>query len=196
MTGETEIESRPPESIVHSIQEGDRTAEEELIDRYRRGVTVVLRASARRNAAAVDDLFQETFRIAIEKIRGGSLREPAKLSGFLCSIARNLAIEHFRKTAARKIAGSPEELSLPSAEEDPLEGVLRSERAAAVRRVLSELPTARDRQILFRFYLAEEEKEAICRDLNLTSLHFNRVLFRAKERYRELYRRVAGGGAR
>ena len=28
---------------------------------------------------------------------------------------------------------------------------------------------------------------AICRDLGLTSLHFNRVLFRARERYRELF---------
>ena len=192
MTAPAEIGSRSPESIVRSIQEGDAAAEEELIVRYRRGVTVILTASARRDAGAVDDLFQETFRIAIEKIRGGSLRDPARLSGFLCSIARNLAVEHFRKAAARRSEGSPEELSLPSAEEDPLEGVLRTERAAMVRRVLSELPTARDRQILFRFYIAEEEKEAICRDLNLTGLHFNRVLFRARERYRDLYRGVAG----
>ena len=192
MAAETEIGNRSPESIVQSIREGDRAAEEELIVRYRRGVTVVLTASARRDAAAIDDLFQETFRIAIEKIRGGALREPARLAGFLCSIARNLAIEHFRKAASRRIAGSPEELSLPSPDDDPLEGALRSERAAIVRRVLSELPSTRDRRILFRFYLAEEEKDAICRDLSLTSLHFNRVLFRARERYRELYRQAAG----
>ena len=50
-----------------------------------------------------------------------------------------------------------------------------------------ELASERDRQILFRFYIAEDEKEAICRDLRSASLHFNRVLFRARERYRELY---------
>ena len=27
----------------------------------------------------------------------------------------------------------------------------------------------------------------ICRDLNLSDLHFNRVLFRARQRYRELF---------
>jgi len=192
VTPDTDIAGRPPESIVRSIKDGDRAAEEELIVRYRRGVTVVLATSARRDAAAVDDLFQETFRIAIEKIRGGSLRDPSRLAGFLCSIARNLAIEHFRKAAARRSEGSPEELSLPSLVDDPLEGVLRTERATMVRRVLSELPAARDRQILFRFYIAEEEKETICRDLKLTGLHFNRVLFRARERYRELYRGTAG----
>jgi RNA polymerase sigma-70 factor (ECF subfamily) len=56
-----------------------------------------------------------------------------------------------------------------------------------VRKVLGELKSERDRQVLFRFYVAEEEKEKICASLGLTSLHFNRVLFRARERFRELY---------
>ena len=64
---------------------------------------------------------------------------------------------------------------------------LRSELAEIVRRVLSEMTSERDRQVLFRFYIAGDGKDAICRDLGLTSLHFNRVLFRARERYRELY---------
>jgi RNA polymerase sigma-70 factor (ECF subfamily) len=53
--------------------------------------------------------------------------------------------------------------------------------------VIDELPTDRDRQLLFRFYIAEDDKERICADLGLTSLHFNRVLHRARERYKELY---------
>jgi RNA polymerase sigma-70 factor, ECF subfamily len=57
--------------------------------------------------------------------------------------------------------------------------------------VINELPSDRDRQILFRFYIAEEEKERICADLCLTGLHFNRVLFRARARYRELYEKTA-----
>ena len=61
-----------------------------------------------------------------------------------------------------------------------------------MKRVLSEMPSDRDRQILFRFYIAEDEKDSICRDLDLTSLHFNRVLFRARERYRDLYLETAG----
>jgi hypothetical protein len=40
----------------------------------------------------------------------------------------------------------------------------------------------RDRQILYRFRdIAEEEKRTHRRDLALTPLHFNRVLFRARE---------------
>jgi RNA polymerase sigma-70 factor, ECF subfamily len=56
-----------------------------------------------------------------------------------------------------------------------------------VRRLLQEM-SERDRQILYRFYIAEEDKDRICADLQLSSLHFNRVLHRARERYRDLYK--------
>jgi RNA polymerase sigma-70 factor (ECF subfamily) len=64
---------------------------------------------------------------------------------------------------------------------------LTRERDAAVRAVLAELGSDGDRQILLRFYINEDSKAEICRDLGLTSLHFNRVFFRARERYRAIY---------
>lgn len=179
------------DELVGRIRQGDRQAEDELVRRYRRGVAIILRAESS-DAAAVDDLFQETFRIALEKIRRGDLREPKKLSGFICSLARNLVIDHFRRVAARRTSGALEPAELTSPRPDPLENLLRTERGAIVKRVLSEMASDRDRQILFRFYIVEDEKESICRDLDLTSLHFNRVLFRARERYRDLYLETAG----
>ena len=188
------IRSEPAESaadLVGRIRQGDRQAEDELVRRYRRGVAIILRAESS-DAAAVDDLFQETFRIALEKIRQGDLREPEKLSGFICSLARNLVIDHFRRVAARRTSGALKLAALASSRPDPLENLLRTEKGAIVKRVLSEMPSDRDRQILFRFYIAEDEKDSICRDLDLTSLHFNRVLFRARERYRDLYLETTG----
>jgi len=52
------------------------------------------------------------------------------------------------------------------------------------------MPNQRDIQVLFRFYIAEEEKEKICADHGLTGPQFNLVLHRARERYRELYMRA------
>ena len=52
--------------------------------------------------------------------------------------------------------------------------------------MLDELPVQRDREILLRFYLNDEDKDSICAGLGVDSTHFNRVLFRAKERFREL----------
>lgn len=131
--------------------------------------------------------------MALEKIRRGEVREPERLSGFVCALARNLAREHFRKSSGHPMSALPEDWGLPSPEPTPLESVLRSERAVIVRRVLAEMASERDRQILFRFYVAEDEKDEICNDLGLTSLHFNRVLFRARERFRQLYRETSQG---
>jgi RNA polymerase sigma-70 factor (ECF subfamily) len=174
-----------PEQLVRRIRAGDRRAEDELVRRYQRGVGAVLRRAGA-DAATADDLSQETFATSLRKIRAGEVREPERLAGFLCSLARNLAIEHYRKAGSRRTAGLSD-TDFASPEPSPLDDLLRTERAAVVRKVLAELPSERDRQVLFRFYLAEEDKDGICRDLGLSSLHFNRVVFRARERYREMY---------
>jgi hypothetical protein len=56
-----------------------------------------------------------------------------------------------------------------------------------VRRTLEGLSTERDRDVLRRFYLTADDKDCICADLGLTRLQFNRVLYRARERFRELW---------
>ncbi|MCP4664535.1 MAG: hypothetical protein GY856_54820 [bacterium] len=57
------------------------------------------------------------------------------------------------------------------------------------------MPTERDREVLSRFYLAEEDKEQICCDLGLAGEHFKRVLFRARRRFKKLYEARVPGGA-
>src|SRR5207253_245294 len=72
-------------------------------------------------------------------------------------------------------------------EDDPeWERVGRPQWAAAARRMLGEMPGERDRDLLVRFYLNDEAKEQICQELKLSQEHFNRVIFRARNRFREL----------
>jgi RNA polymerase sigma-70 factor (ECF subfamily) len=176
--------------LVSRIRTGDQQAETELVERFGRGVLMILRRSTR-NAGVSDDLYQDTFRIALEKVRQGDLRDSAKLGAFICSVARNLIIEYFRRTARHEnLTEMAESERPPHFAPDQLEAMLQKEKAAIVRQVINELPTDRDRQVLFRFYVVEDEKENICADLGLTSLHFNRVLHRARERYRELYEKA------
>jgi len=143
-----------------------------------------MRAAGQRSIA--EDLLQDTFRLTLEKIRRGDLREPERLSGFICNIARNLATAHFRRASRQEPLEAQTPLSA-NADDDPLQRLLAAEKAAIVRRILGELPSPRDRDVLYRFYLADQDKEQICLHLGLSSLHFNRVLFRARERYKELY---------
>ena len=175
------------EVLVDRIRAGDEAAESDLVSRYARGVRMIV-SRGTTDRSIVDDLCQDTFRIALEKIRQGDVRDARRLSGFMCALARNLTVEHFRRSRrAERVAATDESDPAPS----QLELLLAEERADVARRVLSELGSDRDRQILFRFYVAEETKAAICADLGLSTLHFNRVLFRARERYRTLYQAMA-----
>ncbi len=189
----TTVSESSPADLVRRIRSGDPLAEEELIARFGEGLTFLLRRWTRGHSDA-EDLYQETFRLALEKVRRGEVRDPERLAGFLRSLARNLSIEHYRKVARR---GSREEEIETAAEvtdtgdTGQLGQLLRKEKVNLVRRLLEELGSERDRQILFRFYIAEEDKESIRSDLGLTAPEFNLVLFRARRRYRDLYERHA-----
>lgn len=175
--------------LVARILAGEKEAENELVRQYSRGVSILLnRATGDRSLS--EDLSQETFQLTLEKIRGGEVREPEKLSGFICSLARNLATDHYRRSRRSEQVSDPNEVELiPAASPTQLDRVLQAEKAKRVRQLLGEL-SDRDREILQRFYIEEEDKDRICADLKLSSLHFNRVLHRARERYRELYRKM------
>jgi len=173
--------------LVSRIRAGDRQAEAELVERYSRGVMIIIRREVH-DTVDVEDLHQEGFRIVLEKIRRGDVREPERLSGFVCGVARNLVIDYFRRAARQENNAEIEEAeSIPHPAPDQLQELLRKEKSDLVRQVLKEMSNERDIQALYRFYIADDDKEQICADLGLTSLHFNRVLHRARERFRELY---------
>lgn len=175
------------EDLVSAIRAGDRQAEERLVELFGRGVSIILDRHTGGGPEA-QDLFQDTFRLVLEKLRRGELREPPKLPGFVAQIARGLAIEHYRRQRRRKTEPAGDDLPIvPAPDASPLTQLLAEENAALVRRVIQDLANARDRQILVRFYLAEEDKDRIASDYGLTGLQLNRVLHRARQRYKELY---------
>jgi RNA polymerase sigma-70 factor, ECF subfamily len=183
----------PIVDLVRRIISGDPAAEAELVERFSRALSFLLRRLTRDEAAA-EDLYQETFRLVIEKVRRGELREPERLPGFVSSLARNLFLGSVRRGGRRQKwhGGSEAVETAPDPAPGQLTRLLAQERAAAVRGVLAELTNDRDRAILSRYYIAGEDKEDICRDLGLSDLHFNRVLFRARQRYKELFERRQG----
>ncbi len=186
----------PPGDLVRRIQGGDRRAEQELVDLYGEGLTFLLRRWTRDRDAA-DDLYQETLRLALEKIRRGEVRDPDRLAGFLRSLAKNLSTDHYRRESLR--GGRETPLGAAFEPPDPAAGqlgsLLRQEKIAIVRRLLSELSLPRDREILVRFYLREEDKESIRLDLGLSRAEFNVVLFRARRRYQALFEQALAGSA-
>lgn len=188
-----EIAGSSPADLVQRIVAGDRGAEDELVRRYARGVRFAISQSAP-DPSATEDLYQETFCLVLRKIRAGEVREPERLSGFIVSLARNLMIEHFRRTSRRQAREEPVETTpLYSPEPSQLDLLVQEQRKSLARRVLASLPSERDRTVLSRFYIADDDKERICEDLGLSSHHFNQVLCRARERFRKLLEEIGGG---
>lgn len=135
------------------------------------------------------DILQDAAVTTLEKLRSGEIAHPENVGGYLYRVALNHLRNHRRKDrTGLSSAEAVDELQAPEEDPDWLR-VGRPQWAAAARRMLDELPAARDRELLMRFYLNDEGKEQICRTLQLSHEHFNRVIFRARNRFRQLLAR-------
>lgn len=177
----------PGGELSRRIREGDVSAESELIRQFEPGLRVILRRRTGGDHGLLQDLVQETLIIILQRLRNGGIDDPQRLAAFAAQTARNLAIASLRK-AERQRTDVDSEATERNA--DPATGVETHasdhEAALAVRALLRELPHARDRLMLKRFYLDDDEKEVICRDLNLTEAAFNQALSRARRRFRQI----------
>jgi RNA polymerase sigma-70 factor (ECF subfamily) len=79
--------------LVRGAQQGDRAAFAELYRRFTRMVHGIMLARA--SGADVDDLVQDVFLTALERVV--DLREPAAFGGWLAAIARHRATDHSRR---------------------------------------------------------------------------------------------------
>jgi RNA polymerase sigma-70 factor, ECF subfamily len=135
------------------------------------------------------DILQDAAVTTLEKLRNGEIAHPENVGGYLFRVAIN-HLRNYRRKDRTALSSSEALEELKDSESDPdWERVGRPQWAAAARKMLEEMPAARDRELLIRFYLNDEDKEHICRELSLTQEHFNRVIFRARNRFREVLQR-------
>ncbi|MCG8434791.1 MAG: sigma-70 family RNA polymerase sigma factor [Gammaproteobacteria bacterium] len=173
-------------NLVRRIEQGDSAAESEFFLRYGRGVLYFITRKTG-DPDLAEDLRQETFRIVLERLRSRGLEEPEKLAAFVHGTASNLIMANRQKEYRRKTDTDSELLDNVADDHDEVvDEVSRDDEAAVIRKLLDEMRTDRDREILWRFYIHEEDKTVICTDLGLSDLHFNRVLFRARQRFKTL----------
>jgi RNA polymerase sigma-70 factor (ECF subfamily) len=172
--------------LVTRVRDGDRAAETEMVERYSRGLRYLLRRKTR-DTNLTEDFLQETWAIALVKIRDNGLDKPGRLAGYLCGIANNLALSEKRRVNRQRTAVNSEIVALiPDESSNPYRHASRAEVCNQVRDLLNDLNTERDREILKRFYVREEDKESICKRLDIDGVHFNRVLYRARQRLKSI----------
>jgi RNA polymerase sigma-70 factor (ECF subfamily) len=149
-----------------------------------------LRAQLARVAGSAElaaDLLQGAVVTALQKLNAGEIGDPAHLDGYIYRVALNHLRNHRRKNRLRTADTQSVAVAIHEIEAaGPTESVEADQWADVAKRLLREVNPARDRALLVRFYLQEESKEELCREYGLTEQHFNRVIYRARERFRKL----------
>jgi RNA polymerase sigma-70 factor, ECF subfamily len=174
-------------TLVIRAMAGDRIAEDALVAQLRPGVIAVLKHGPYRRWIEPEDLAQEALRVLVERLRSGGLHEPEKVTAFLAQTARKLALNAVRKVARQQTVVDSElvdetALSVGVETSDPDDERL----AHAVVSLLEGLSNERDRYLLQRFYIDGVDKPSLCKELHLSHAHFDRLLFRARSRFRLL----------
>src|SRR5579862_9635301 len=139
------------------------------------------------------DILQDAAVTTLEKLRKGEIAHPENVGGYLYRVALNHLRNHRRKDRSGVSSAEGLEDLADGDDDTDCERVGRSQWHVAVRQLLDEMPGVRDRDILARFYLGDEDKGKICRDLGLSQQHFNRVIFRARNRFKEILERRGYG---
>lgn len=143
-----------------------------------------------RNPDLAADLLQDAVVTALEKLHCGELAAGSPIEGYLYRVALNHFRNHRRKDRVR--TSKVTVLALQT-EHDPANRTVdcleQIESAHFAKQVLKEITPRRDREILARFYLEGESKEQLCRFFGLSALHFNRVIHRARDRFKALLTR-------
>jgi RNA polymerase sigma-70 factor (ECF subfamily) len=165
-------------------------AEARLVEQYRSAVQYILQREVR-DRHLVDDLVQETFRITLERLRGRGIEHPERLAGFMVGIVRRLLKAHRRR--ARRVRNDSEEViaQLFDPAPTPCDEAIRADEARLVQAAIRSLSVGRDRELLTRRYLLEEDNESICRTLRLTVRQLDKALYRARMRLKRKLHELA-----
>ena len=130
----------------------------------------------------VEDVVQDTLMRFISAVKENRIHNPASIGAFLSGICNNVILEYRRRIwrdAAEPESPGQEPLVTPDTEAFELRD--------AINAALAEM-SDRDCQILRSFFLQEKDKDVICRETGLSEAQFRVALFRAKDRFRKIYR--------
>jgi len=170
------------EQFLRALASRDADAENFLVEHFSRPVRLKLRARLR-SPELVQDACQETFlRVFRYFSSGKTLDNPASLPGFIHSVCHNISLEFLRSHMRHnQIPENAPEV------EDPGQGpetiAVTEERRNLVGKVLSEMPE-KDRQLIRRVCLDEEDKDAVCREFQVDRNYLRVLLHRARNRFR------------
>jgi RNA polymerase sigma factor (sigma-70 family) len=187
-TAQNELVCRPLDAVLfddeylNRLRMRDPQTEEHFYAYFRLSIRTFMRARFRRWEDA-DDLTQQVFLAALEKIDGGAPREASKLPGYMRGISDNVAHDFIRKN--RRYQAIDYDFDQLSGSE------ISAEKALITRQLIERMHNAteklkpREQEALER-ELAGQSREAIAVKLGVSGAHLRLILLRARERVRSV----------
>jgi RNA polymerase sigma-70 factor, ECF subfamily len=170
------------DNYIRALQKRDSDTENHLVSSFSKAIQVKLQTRLRSPELA-QDARQETFLRVLTYFRSGkTLDNPASLPGFVHAVCHNVALEFLRShTRHEQMAQNAPEPLDPAA--DPEDQMVTAERKEIVRRLLGELPV-KDRELLRRVLLEEEDKDAVSKEYGVDRSYLRVLLYRARLRFK------------
>jgi RNA polymerase sigma factor (sigma-70 family) len=166
------------ELIVHYLQ-GNEACLEMLVKRHKSKIYTSIYLVVQ-NRYLAEDLFQETFIKIIHTLRTDKYNDEGKFLPWAIRIARNLAIDHFRKMKKLPTIVSPdgEDIfrSMNILEENREDQMMRKQTEKHVRDMIKKLPEEQREVIILRHYADLSFKEIA----DITGVSINTALGRMR----------------
>ena len=179
-------------ALVNGVRDGDSAAMAELYGIFARGIRYFLMRNL--GPDDLDDKVHDCFVIVTQAIQNGDLREPERLMGYVRTVVkRQIAASIGISVQQRRTRVDFEEsmFAVSDWRDNPEHTLIARQRSEIARKVLNGV-SRRDREILNRFYVLEQPQERICAEMGLSYNQFRLLKSRAKARFGELGKRVAG----
>jgi RNA polymerase sigma factor (sigma-70 family) len=168
----------PDAELVHAYQHGHDRALSVLIDRHKDKVYTTLYMLVKDKYLA-EDLFQDTFLKIVKTIRDGRYAEQGKFLPWAIRVARNLCMDHFRRTRLQIAVTLPDGADISNligTSELASDGIERRQVHDCVRKMVEDLPEEQREVIVLRVYADLSFKEIS----ELTGVSINTALGRMR----------------
>ena len=171
--------------LVARIRQRDPNALIELYQIFGRGVRFLMFRQL--GPQDIDDRVHDAFLAILQAIQKGGLRDSARLMGFVHTIVRRKIATHinYLVRARREHVALGQGPEIPDRNDTPEEQAMARQKVDLMLKVLRDM-TARDCDILTRFYLHEQAQDQICREMDLTETQYRLLKSRAKARFGDL----------
>ena len=143
------------QSLVKQYIQGNESCLEMLIKRHkdRLFTTIILIV---KDSYVAEDIFQETFIKIIKNLKAGKYNEEGKFLPWAARIARNMAIDYFRKTKRMPTitdsSGQDVFRTIKIKTENREQQIIRSEKESLVRAAIEKLPAEQRQVLILRHY--------------------------------------------